>query len=248
MVNVTSCINDNCVELDWTYGTERDFKYSKLYHLLNRVLGNSRSNTIDFVEQYFNFDTKLARKKPILASMYIQRLSRLRPRDVVVLLKLIQNDCKARNIVNPDATIFQSGDFQAKYSKYYTDQVKSEMMFKYTNDQINDIFGFLRTIRQPTFSEKEFVEALEKYSSINANISHIFPDYHELLNSLYSLDILGWQESVSGYIKLHWHYREVKAIDETYRVPWEELAIANDVRFVVHRGASKHLFGSIRAS
>lgn len=38
LVNITSCINDNCVELDWTYSNENEFKYSKLYKMMNRVL------------------------------------------------------------------------------------------------------------------------------------------------------------------------------------------------------------------
>ena len=39
LVNVTSCINDNCVELDWTYSNENEFRYSALYNMMNRVLG-----------------------------------------------------------------------------------------------------------------------------------------------------------------------------------------------------------------
>lgn len=67
----------NCVELDWTYGNERDFVYSNLYKMMNRLLGWDGVNDERPVETYFNFMLPYPKYKPVNASIYIQRQSRL---------------------------------------------------------------------------------------------------------------------------------------------------------------------------
>ena len=245
LVNVTSCISDNCVELDWTYSNEKDFRYSKLYKMMNRVLGwDGRSKELP-VESYFGFDVPQNSTKVLNAAVSIQRQSRLRPRDIVVILRLIQEECKRRRLKNPSVITLTTSEVTAGYSQYYTDQIKSEMMFQYKNEEIKDIFQMIRTIRKTFFSEKEFQEVFERYSETHPNISKLFSSHREMLDTLYSLDVIGWKETFRYRPKVHWHYREVKAIDEVYRMPWEEMDLAFEVKILVHKGASKHLMGSV---
>ncbi|MGM9601123.1 MAG: P-loop ATPase, Sll1717 family [Faecousia sp.] len=246
LVNVTSCISDNCIELDWTYSNEKEFKYSNLYRMMNRVLGWDGHSKDYPVETYFSFIIPTYSKRPISASMFIQRQSRLRPRDVIVMLRLIQRECKRRGLKNPDATIFSAPSFTSDYSKYYTEQIKSEMMFTYSSEQIKDIFQLVKTIRSDTFLESTFEKAFIKYTEQNPSFLNIFACHRDVLDTLYSLDLIGWKERYFGLPKLHWHYREVKAIDETYRMPWEQMEAAKDVQILIHKGACKHLFGNVR--
>ncbi len=246
LVNVTSCISDNCVELDWTYSNEKEFKYSNLYRMMNRVLGWDGKSAEIPLEYYFNFNMHNISRRPVGAAMFIQRQSRLRPRDVVVMLRLIQNECRHRNCKNPDSKILTAHAFEASYSNYYADQIKSEMMFQYSSEEIKDIFEMLKTMRVDRFTEAEFEVAYKRFVEQNANFAQLFPTYRAVLDKLYSLDLIGWEELCGGRQKLHWHYREVKAIDESYRMPWERIESAHRARIMIHRGANKNILGVIR--
>jgi hypothetical protein len=236
LVNVTSCINDNCVELDWTYNNEKDFIYSNLYKMMNRLLGwDGLSNEMP-VEKYFSFKLPYPRNRPISASMYIQRQSRLRPRDIVVMLRIIQKECKKRNLDNPNICIMDSSDFTSFYSNYYTDQIKSEMMFNYNSDEIKQIFELIKIMKFDTFSEIDFKIIFEQYCTTHPTFSHIFSTYRDVLDLWYSLDMIGWIEDFQFKPRMHWHYREVKAIDETYKLPWEQIVRSKDVKFTIHKG------------
>lgn len=244
LVNVTSCISDNCVELDWTYSNENEFEYSNLYKMMNRVLGWDGATQEYPVEKYFDFNLGyLSRYRSVKASMFIQRQSRLRPRDVVVMMKFIQDECRRRGINNPTVDIMRSQNLENKYSSYYADQIKSEMMFLYSSDEIKDIFQMLKTMRYDRFTVDEFKNAFENYTSTNDRFKQLFADHRSLLDKLYSLDLIGWSEKFKGRAKLHWHYREVKPIDETYRMPWEQIEKANQAQIIIHRGISKHILG-----
>ena len=246
LVNVTSCINDNCLELDWTYSNEKEFKFSHLYRMMNRVLGWDGESSNYPVETFLSFDTNVFSNRALKASMYIQRQSRQRPRDIVVLLRLIQKECKKRGLSNPTPEVFSAQSFISEYSNYYTDQIKSEMMFQYSSDTIKDIFQLVKSARTEIFKEADFRKVFIQYTKQNPHFLDTFKDYRSVLDMLYSLDIVGWREKYIGQIKLHWHYREVKAIDETYRLPWEQIANAKKVHFLIHKGATKHLLGSIQ--
>jgi len=246
LVNVTSCISDNCVELDWTYSNEKEFKYSNLYKMMNRVLGWDGVSKEYPVEKYFGFSLKGMSRRTLMASMFIQRQSRLRPRDVVVMMKYIQEECRKRKEQNPNAEVLHSQNLENKYSNYYADQIKSEMMFLYSSEEIKDIFQMLKSIRKENFTVKEFEVSFEAFTSIKPEFKEIFPNYRSLLDKLYSLDLVGWSEKFKNQPKLHWHYREVKPIDESYRMPWEQINAANSVKIIIHRGVSKNILGTIQ--
>lgn len=246
LVNVTSCINDNCVELDWTYSNENEFQYSKLYKMMNRILGWDGVTPSFPVDLYFGFEMPVRSKQPLKASMYIQRLSRLRPRDIVVLLRLIKAECVKRNLATPNPSVFNSAELNTKYSNYYTDQVKSEMMFNYSSFEIKSIFDLVKIIKYNQISEAEFKEAYDQYCIDNPAFVELFNTHRHLVNYLYSLDVIGWSETIWDSPRIHWHYREVNAIDESYRLPWEQFDHATRARLLIHKGASKHIVGTAR--
>lgn len=245
LVNVTSCINDNCVELDWTYGNESEFPYSNLYKMMNRLLGWDGQSQLMPVDAYFGFKLPFPKRRPLWASMYLQRRTRLRPRDVVVLLRLIQKECQKRGLLNPTKEVFESPTFFSEYANYYTDQVKSEMMFNYSSEEIKSIFNLIKTIDTDPFEEDYFKKLYMQYCDVNPQFRSLFSDHRMLLNVLYTLDLIGWREKVGkmGYVNTHWHYREVKAIDEANRLPWEQFDIAKYPMLIVHKGASRHIMG-----
>ena len=82
----------------------------------------------------------LSKYRPVKASMFIQRQSRLRPRDVVVMMRFIQDECRKRGLNNPNSKVLCSQNLENNYSSYYADQIKSEMMFLYSSEEIKDIF------------------------------------------------------------------------------------------------------------
>lgn len=246
LVNVTSCINDNCVELDWTYSNEKEFEYSKLYKMMNRVLGWDGKSEWMPVEVFFGFKLPFPASRPLKASLYIQRQTRLRPRDIVVLLKYIQNECRTKHMDLPNESVFYSSELISRYSTYYTDQIKSEMQFTYSSSEIKSIFELIKMMKSDTFEEEVFKKTFDAYCETNPKILSTFPTHRKLIDVLYSLDVLGWLEHSPRNperAKTHWHYREVKAIDEAYRLPWEQFDKAFDPKIMIHSGASKHIIG-----
>lgn len=248
LVNVTSCINDNCVELDWTYSNENDFLYSKLYKMMNRVLGWDGKTPEMPVQKFFGFQIDTTNHRKLPAALYLQRLSRLRPRDIVVLLGYIQKECRERGRDNPDQIIIYSGNVIGRYSHYYIDQVKSEMKFTYSDMEINQVFNMIKTAQKARITEVEFVVLFEKFCKLNPTFRNLFTDHRQLIDVLYSLDVLGWVEFHEVYgrtiTKTHWHYREIKAVDEHHMLPWESFDEAPPTpKFVIHNGATKYLLG-----
>jgi len=100
-------------------------------------------------------------------------------------------------------------------------------------------------LRTDVFSERAFESVYERYIAMNPNFNMLFPNYRSVLDALYSLELIGWKEIYYGSPKLHWHYREVKAIDETGRMPWEQMFRAQSVKLLIHSAVKKYLFGAI---
>lgn len=248
LVNVTSCINDNCVELDWTYSNENEFLYSNLYKMMNRVLGWDGKSPEMPVQKFFGFQIEQTNGRTISAALWLQRLSRLRPRDIVVLLNYIQKECLARGRDNPDQSIIYSSNVIGKYSRYYMDQVKSEMQFSFSNAEIDQVFDMLKTLKKARFSENEFIYMFNNFCNVHHAFRKRFEKHRKLIDVLYSLDVLGWVEFYEQYgktiTKTHWHYREIKAVDEHHSLPWLIFDEAPPVpKFVIHNGATKYLLG-----
>lgn len=245
LVNVTSCINDNCVELDWTYGNEKNFMYSKLYKMMNRVLGWDGITGEMPVQIYFGFDIAKYGKGSLKAAMYIQRLSRLRPRDIVTMLNLIQEECRSRGCKNPDPTIINSSEIIDRYSNYYIEQIKSELRFSYSEGEVFHIFNLITTVNKHRLSEDEFRVLYDYYCERVPKFKTLFSSHRALVDLLYSLDVVGWCEfdSYTKKVKVHWHYRETKAIDEQHRLPWEKYESVSEAKLVIHTGATKYIVG-----
>lgn len=243
LVNVTSCINDNCVELDWTFSNENEFVYSKLYKMMNRLLGWDGNGEATLVSTYFGFNLPFRAKRPIRADLQIERLSRLRPRDIVVLFRLIQEECKQRGLENPTPQVFSTSAFTKRYAKYYTDQVKDEMLFTFSSETISEIFQILEMLQTDRFKEDDFAGVYRQYCREHQDFQERFPSFRDLIDVLYSLDVLGWMEGSPKHAKIHWHYREVKAIEESSRLPWDRFSSAINPALLIHNGASKHILG-----
>jgi hypothetical protein len=109
-------------------------------------------------------------------------------------------------------------------------------MFNYNSDEIKQIFELIKIMKFDTFSEIDFKIIFEQYCTTHPTFSHIFSTYRDVLDLWYSLDMIGWIEDFQFKPRMHWHYREVKAIDETYKLPWEQIVRSKDVKFTIHKG------------
>jgi hypothetical protein len=211
--------------------------------MINRVLGWDGTSCSMPSDTYLGFTLPHPKKRPLKADLYIQRQSRLRPRDIVKFLQLLQEQCKKKGMKNPSESLFDSPNLISTYSNYYTDQVKSEMMFKYSAETIKRIFELVKMLNSDTFTETRFKNIYWQYCNANPGFSSIFSGHRAMLDVLYTLDLVGWTEALEYRRNTHWHYREVKAIDEMNRLPWERFDTARDAKLVIHNGASKHILG-----
>ena len=137
------------------------------------------------------------KNRPLKADLYIQRQSRLRPRDVVKLLQLLREQCKKKGIKNPSASLFDSPNLISMYSNYDTDQVKSEMMLKYSAETIKRIFEIVKMLNADTFTETCFENIYRKDCNANIGFSGIFSGHRAMLDVLYTLDLVGGQEPLN---------------------------------------------------
>ena len=270
IINATNLIHDNCIEFDWTCINEKEIKNSYLYKMMNRVLGWKRGNKEYLfdrnnsfmatltnsifgwdekdkacpVEHYFNFDIKNRHNKQIDATTYIMRLSRLRPRDLIVIFNRIQEECKKQGVNNPNGNVLESSSFRNNYSHYYADQIKSELQFRYTESEVDTILNLTKMIRLRSFSEKVIIRMFDINAERKRLLETVFDSYKDFLNVLYSLNIIGWTEaSANKKIKVHWCYRESRINAEDMVLPWGKITSKKQVFFVVHECVGREIIG-----
>jgi hypothetical protein len=140
--NATNKLRDNSVFLDWrtTYPEYRD---SDLFFLVDRLLSAQQKERLSKGKAWdYYFPWKSNSTNPKIRDydpsfLKFLQLSYSRPRDIIMMLKLLQGIFIQKNY--NDNLVFQESDFdgnefQNQYSEYLMGGIRDQLSFYYTND------------------------------------------------------------------------------------------------------------------
>lgn len=228
--NPGSKISDNAAFLNWCNENENEYKSSELYNLVNNIIKASTDSAEVNWETYFNFKIQ-----GYDSFVHLLRQTTCRPRDYVKILKTVKELCKKEKLDNPSSQILHSDAFKRAYSTYYVDSLKTGLHFFYSEDEVNAIFSFLKTLRKIKFTYSDFKTA---FDSVNEKdiLRKTFAKAEELLSLMFDNNLICYIESEGIY---RWHYKEVSISDYSYSIPAD--AFSSKSRFKFHPALEKEL-------
>lgn len=244
--NITNKIRDNSVFLDWrtTYPNYRD---SHLFNLADKLLRSQQEKTSDdggAWDHYYPWQSKSTSvKRDFDPSFYrFLRFSYSRPRDIVTMMQILKEEQCLKKKGNESVfleSIFDSYEFQNKYSQYLMGSVRDQLSFYYDNadyDMFLKFFNFLEGSNQ--FTYKEYVNAYNKFIDFildnHSSIPQFVESANEFLQFLYDTNILCFIEELENATFFRWCYRERSPSNISPKV-------APDAKYRIHYGLNKAL-------
>ena len=236
-------LNDNSVFLNWGITSEHDYQSSPIFSLVNNLIqvANSEqsSSSNDSWETYFNF--KIDRKESF---EYLLRQTASRPRDFVKILLITNELCRRNGMISPNNTVIMSDAFRKAFSSYFVGMIKTGLKFYYNDDEINELWSFLKSIKKRIVVYGELKDIYQKMINIE-KLQKIFGDFNDILSLLFDNNMIGYIESEGLY---RWKYKEISEADFNYSLPPE--ALLDEARLQFHPALEKEFglyLGDVKA-
>lgn len=232
--NPGSKISDNAAFLNWSATmNESCYEDSEIYRLVNNMIKSNNNTTCDLSWNTF-FKFQLRRDGQSQDSFaYLSRLTTLKPRDYVRILRITQEQCKRSNIDTPSSKVINSDLFNRAYSTYFTDSIRTALSFYYNEDSIILLFNFIKYIRRCNFTLEQISISLDGYSK-KKELVETFGEIESILNLLFDFNMICAVEK-GPYFR--WKYREVSVANYDYHLPSESLAPG--AKFAFHPALEK---------
>lgn len=185
---INKIIGDFGWELGWNKASTDD-KYQPILNVITRRLKyqSTELENLSDDELWEKLFPKFVQKED--TRKYILHNSWYRPRDVIRLLKLAQDE-------SPDSIKFTHTIFDSIRKKYSEDswiELREELTAKYKPDQIESIERIFEDFKS-RFSLDEFIKHVDKVKEIYShelNINNNIDDLKILLTDLYNIGFLG---------------------------------------------------------
>lgn len=221
--NQNSKIKDNSVYLDWQT-VYYNYRNSNIFKVVDKLLSTQQSIQQDFGfcwDYYFSWNAKnveiVSESNQPTSFINFLRLSYHRPRDIITLLKTLQE--KTPNTDNGKLSFtesdFDSKDFQRDYSNYLLGELKDQLMFYYKENDYNLFLKFFEYLNgKHRFHYQEYILAYDKtiefIKSSNINIPKFMNTSNDFLQFLYELNVLCFLEKMAegGKLHIHWCFME----------------------------------------
>lgn len=247
--NLTNKIKDNSVYLDWRT-TYSDYRSSRLFELTDKLLRVQQSTKN--MEQGQAWDSYFPWKSPSTNIIYNQefeppfykflRLSYSRPRDIVTMLQILQEETIRRNhgITRCyEENVFDSYEFQNKYSEYLMGGVKDQLSFYYNEADYGMFLKFFSFLDgKDQFDYPFYIETYNKFTEFVLNNHDEIPQFVEnpeaFLQFLYNTNIICYIEDTEKGPFFRWCYRERSPSNISPKV-------SQEVRYEIHYGLRKSL-------
>jgi hypothetical protein len=245
--NQSNKLRDNSVYLDWrtTYPTYRS---SYIFELSDRLLAAQQENhplPLGYAwDHYFPWTTNPAPPyvNPDASFTKFLRLSYSRPRDIVTMVQLLQEE-RTQNGKDGESAFSEadvdSYDFLNKYSEYLMAGIKDQLSFYYTEDDYRifiHFFSFLGS--RADFDSGEYKAAYGKFVTYVLDQNKEIPEFVEtaeiFLQFLYDTNILCYVEELETEKLFRWCYRERSLSNIAPKVK-------TDARYRIHYGLMKAL-------
>ncbi len=230
--NPGSKVADNCAFLNWSVSNDSEYKQSDIYALVNHLISQDESDSLEPWSKYFNFNIKRG-NNPFDSFVYFLRLTNARPRDFVKIFSILNEICNNSNVKNPLASQIESDKFQRAFSTYFTDAIRTALGFYYTKEEIKLLFDFVKTIRLTRFSYQQFKIAYNNFAK-KSELENTYGNSDKVIQLLFDENIVGISEP-HGYYR--WKYREISISNYDYGLTVENLA--SDTIFVIQWALEK---------
>lgn len=245
--NSTNKILDNSVFLDWRT-TYPEYRSSQIFQLSDRLLGIQQAEILDSGkawDHYFPWSSNSTSPGREADPSFLKflRLSYSRPRDMVTMLKLIQQNFIERRKTSDlffSEEDFDNDGFQTKYSEYLLGGIKDQLAFYYTEKDYEFFLRFFTHFNgKGYFNYKDYLLSYKKFTedilAHHTEIPEFVEDPVTFLQFLYDTNILCYiEDSDSGQPFFRWCYRERSPANISPKVKI-------GVRYDIHYGLMKSL-------
>lgn len=225
-------LNDNAVFLNWGITSEHDYKNSSIFELVNKLISMANSNTAanasESWETYFNF--KINEKDSF---EYLLRQTASRPRDMVKVLLIVNELCKRNKMSLPNSELLCSDSFNKSFSSYYVGMIKTGLKFYFNDDEINELWSFLKSIKKIVITYKDMKEIYSRFYNVD-KLDRIFGGLNNILTILFDNNMIGLIETAGIY---RWKYKEISEVDFNYSLSPE--AFLDKSKFQFHPALEK---------
>jgi len=208
--NRNNKIRDNAVLLNWNT-TYKNHRNSKIFEMAGKLLGAQQNPVVEYAQAwdyYFPYTIEnksantTAADKEDSSFIGFLRYSLYRPRDIVTMLSILQDNFKEqKQDPNQDPNkVFSQADFfnvefVRKYSEYLLGEVKDQLSFYYTSNDYELFLKFFEYLRgKSNFSYKEYRTAYQNFVKYLETNSIKRPKFFEapdvFLQFLYELNVI----------------------------------------------------------
>lgn len=204
--NPGSKISDNCAFLNWANIKEENYRETDIFLLVNNMLREEQNGVTVPWDFYFGYSMLTQDGSQLPSFVYFLRNTTIKPRDFVKILKIIQEQCKLQKVQNPTKAILQSDQFRRAYSTYYADSIRTMLSFYYDSDDIQRLFGFIRSLKTNVI---EYTKFLEKWNSSadKTKLEKAFGNCNGAIKVLFDANALCYIETDKD-TRYRWKYRE----------------------------------------
>ncbi|WP_225613740.1 P-loop ATPase, Sll1717 family [Pantoea sp. PNT01] len=220
--NQNTKLRTNTVMLDWRT-TYENFSSSKLYRMACKLLHSQQEKSVAQIktpeevwEHYFPYEIKSSFHTD-KAFIGFLRNSFYRPRDIIMMLFFLQENCKEKGELKKDSfnvEDFDNSDFKRKLADYLLSEIKDQISFYY-NDQDYELFiKFFEYLNGSVrFNQDEFQEAYKNLTEYVKSSGYETPKFmdsaNKFLQFIYELNIISFIEDIEGHKPLiHWCFRD----------------------------------------
>ncbi len=244
--NATNKVRDNSVYLDWRT-TYPSYRSSHLFQLSDRLLASQQTHSPDLGkawDYYFPWRIPSVHRDRKFDDSFVAilRMSYSRPRDVVSILQVLQEEF-SQKAKNTDAVFserdIKSNDFKNKYSQYLMGGVRDQLAFYYNDKDYEMFLKFFTFLNgKSEFTYESYMTAYEKFTEYVLTHHDDIPEFVEtpdqFIQFLYDTNIICYIEDTDFERLFRWCYRERNPSNISPKVKL-------DTRYRIHYGLQKAL-------
>jgi hypothetical protein len=244
--NQNNKIRDNSVLLDWRT-TYSEYRNSSIFTMADKLLSSQQNEELEHGQAwdyYFPYEAIDLRSMKRSDSSFISflRFSLYRPRDIVTMLSILQeNFYEQRRPVNEvfREQDFDHPDFRRKYADYLLGEIKDHLSFYYSAQDYELFLKFFEYLDgKARFNYDEYVDAYNEYINFLTTSSIKTPGFaeamDEFLQFLYELNVISYVEEAVDESFVRWCFRERSPSNISPKVK-------THLRYEIHYGLGKAL-------
>ena len=245
--NGSNKLRDNSVLLDWRT-TYSEYRKSPIFKMANTLLGAKQKNILkdgEVWDYYFPYNPSSVKQNKLQSTtsfVEFLKFSMHRPRDIVTMLGILQENFKEQN-KNPN-DVFSKEDFahpifRRKQSDYLLGVVKDQLLFYYNISEFELFLKFFEYLNgRYAFTYNEYLNAYSSCVDFILENKKEKPPFFEtpdtFLQFLYDLNILCYVEETQNERFFRWCFKQRSLSNISPKVK-------THLRYEIHYGFSKAL-------